>query len=518
MKGYFDMIKKIISLLLILLFLLSLCSCSTISNTKTDSDVKTATPDSSYTDAITIKLDGSSASVNGEKVSEYDYTWHTDPTTVHTEVKDSPSEYYTGSLPDKLGDIYIDHELYYYPKIESSKFKLVNYDGEQEWAYYYEDGENNDFIYSTLPHIGNDIPTDMMHSEEDALKNKVLHISKEGTYILSGSWDGQIKIDLGDKDDVFSDETKKVNLILDGANIKCTVAPSIVFEDLYESDNSWEESETHTYKTKLENTGANIIIADGSENVLEGNNIYRMLKSKYKDEDSKDEIKTQKKSRKLDGALYSYVSMNVSSGNEGTGKLNIKSNFEGLDSELHLAINSGNITIDSQDDGINVNEDNVSTFLLNDGVVTINNAQNHEGDGIDSNGYVVLNGGELYVNGVTAPDNAVDSEDGIMCNGTQVYIDGEKIELNTNEERHEISSSTQGMQGGGPQGGMPRPNGEEGMIPPDGKTPPQNEDNIGENFDIKKFKEEVSKLSDDATFDDVLDILGMRKPDEKTQN
>lgn len=43
----------------------------------------------------------------------------------------------------------------------------MNYDGEREWAYYYTDGENSDYIFATLPDLGNSLPAQMMHSEEE---------------------------------------------------------------------------------------------------------------------------------------------------------------------------------------------------------------------------------------------------------------------------------------------------------------------------------------------------------------
>ena len=48
----------------------------------------------------TQNSDGSyshSALYDGAAVAEYDYTWHADPSTVHTDVSNSPAEYYTGT-------------------------------------------------------------------------------------------------------------------------------------------------------------------------------------------------------------------------------------------------------------------------------------------------------------------------------------------------------------------------------------------------------------------------------------
>ena len=226
----------------------------------------------------------------------------------------------------------------------------------------------------------------MMHSEDEAAENKVLHITQPGTYMLEGEWQGQIWVDLGDKDETFTDENAKVTLILNGVNINCSAAPGVVFYSEYECDNTWENSDSHTADVSTENAAVTVIIADGSENKVDGTNVFRMLKTKYKDEDSNDAVKLQKKMRKTDAAFYSYVSMNIDGQTEGTGTLEINSGFEGLDSELHLSVNGGNITVNSQDDGINVNEDHVSVATFNGGSVTLNAALGAEGDGVDSNG------------------------------------------------------------------------------------------------------------------------------------
>ena len=105
---------------------------------------------------------------------------------------------------------------------------------------------------------------------------------------------------------------------------------------------------------------------------------------------------------------------------EGSGRLVIDSSFEGLDSELHLAINGGEIIINAQDDGINVNEDKVSVVYFNGGKVTINPAQGAEGDGVDSNGYIVINGGEISINNVRVPDNDFDSDRGVYYYGGKI--------------------------------------------------------------------------------------------------
>ena len=447
-------------------------------------------------DAVVIKLSGDSATIDSSPVEEFDYTWHCDPSIAHDEVKDAPAEFYTGTKPETDAAAYIDHELYYFPELPADGFRLVNYDGEREWAYYYTDGENSDYIFATLPNLGNSLPTQMMHSEEEAAANKVLHITKPGVYSLEGEWHGQIRVDLGDKDETFTDESAKVTLILNGVDISCDVAPGIVFYSAYECDNEWEERSSYSVSVDTSDAGATVVIADGSENSVSGTNIYRMLRTKYKDDDSTDEIKVQKKMRKVDGALYSYVSMNITGGSAGDGRLTVTSGFEGIDSELHLSFNGGNVVINSQDDGINTNEDGVSVTSFVGGSVEINAALGAEGDGVDSNGFILIDGGTLSVNGIRPPDNALDSDSGVLYQAGHVIIDGEEQSYNPGDEFRESGGGMGGFGGDFPgRGDAP-----EGIGAPNFG---------GDDFDITDFKEKVAALDDSATLDDVLALLGM---------
>ena len=350
------------------------------------------------------------ATLNGSAIPEYDYVWHIDPT------KKEP--YYTGTAPSGNDAVYIAHDIYYYPLLDESKFKKVSYDGETEWVYFYEAEGLENYIFSTLPNLRSGFPSQMMHSPDEAYDNAVLHITKAGTYKLQGEWHGQIRIDLGE--DSFTDPTAKVTLILDNVNIQCTVASGIVFAEVYECDNEWEMRSVSTYGVDTKDAGAVIRLADGSTNNVSGTNIFRLLKAKYKDDESKDTYPAQKKLLKTDGALYSYRSMNIE-GSSGT--LNITSGFEGMNSELHLTINGGNVNINSQDDGINVNEDGVSVLTVNGGNLHICAGLGAEGDGIDSNGYLVVNDGTVISAANPGADSGMDSDKGsYVFGGTVVSL------------------------------------------------------------------------------------------------
>ena len=446
----------------------------------------------SASEAHVILLDGHSALLDGAPVAEYDYTWHCDPTISHDEVKNAPAEFHTGNTPDTDAAVYIDSDLPYFPLLNEADFQLVNYDGEQEWACYYTDGEHDAFIFATLPRLGDGLPAQMMHSEAEAADNRVLHIVQPGTYTLEGSWQGQVRIELGDPDTVFSDENAKVTLILNGADITCTVAPGILFAAAYECDNTWESRESYNCEADVEGAGAVVLLAEGTENSVTGCNIYRMLKTKYKDANSTDSIPVQKKQRKLDAAFYSCVSMEVG----GSGSLKVSSSFEGLDSELHLTIGGGSIEIFSQDDGINVNEDNVSVVRFSGGEVTLYPALGAEGDGVDSNGFIVLDGGTLSVNGVRPPDSALDSENGITYLSGTVILDGETQTYAPGSVFRETGGGPAGVAGHGAEGF-------EGFGPFGGRNT---------EFDLAEFKEKVAALPEDATLTDVLALLGIDFP------
>lgn len=363
-------------------------------------------------DEVVIELQGNKATIDGQAVEEFDYTWHSDPS--------KAEEWYEGTESDTDKGAFIAHDIWYYPELNEDGFARVEYDGENEWAYNYTAEGLTDFIYATLPVQGENVPTEMMHSAKEAYDNPVLHITKPGTYIIQGNWNGQIMIDLGEKKETFADENSKVKLILNGVDVNCSVAPAFVAYSAYECDNGWEEREEYSNNVNTANAGVDIEIADNSINNFIGTNIYRMLKPEYKKEGSD----VQKKLRKLDGAFYSFVSMNISGQEKATGILNITSGFEGLDDELHLTINSGNINIYAQNDGINVNEDNVSVFTMNGGTLHIFAGLGAEGDGIDSNGYIVVNDGIIAGGTPSGSDEILDSDCGNTVNGGEVITIG----------------------------------------------------------------------------------------------
>ncbi|MGN0134823.1 MAG: carbohydrate-binding domain-containing protein, partial [Anaerotignum sp.] len=213
------------------------------------------------------------------------------------------------------------------------------------------------------------------------LENRVITITDGGTYIFSGTaTDAQIAVRAEDSDDV--------RVVLNGVDITCRTAAAI---QVYSAADPRTEGEY----------GVTIEIADGSENVVNGSH------TKKTDEDD----------IKHDAA----ISSNISLGFEGNGNLTVNGDNEGIEVKYgHLTFNGGNITIHSNDDPINGSEDGVAVVTINDGYIfsSVTSDTQYEGDGLDSNGYIKINGGTaINLAHPYSMDSGIDSDCGSYING-----------------------------------------------------------------------------------------------------
>lgn len=121
---------------------------------------------------------------------------------------------------------------------------------------YYESGK--DFAY------GEGTEADA-HTAQEAAAHTVVHITKPGTYNVSGKLSqGQIAVDLGE--DAEDDPDAVVTLVLNGVDISCRVAPAVIFYNVYEcADQDAPKRDVDTTAA-----GANVVIADGTENNIAG--------------------------------------------------------------------------------------------------------------------------------------------------------------------------------------------------------------------------------------------------------
>lgn len=260
------------------------------------------------------------------------------------------------------------------------------------------------------------------HDAAEAAAHTVVHITRPGTYVLSGSLSaGQVAVDLGEGAEESPEAV--VTLILNGVDITCTVAPAVIFYRVYECGTA--EADTASAQVDTSAAGANVVIADGTVNSVTGSYVARIYRSCTLSEDGS-QVVDSKKLHKYDGAFYSRMSMNVDGGVQGTGVLSITAENEGLDTELHLTINGGTIDIRSGNDGINTNEDHVSVTTVNGGTLRVQvTGETGEGDGIDSNGWLVINGGTVTAMACSGSmDSGLDADEGILINGGSVLATG----------------------------------------------------------------------------------------------
>lgn len=271
---------------------------------------------------------------------------------------------------------------------------------------YYEDRDT----YSSGRIYGEGLLEDR-HSTQEAQAHTVVNITAPGTYRLTGTMSaGQIRVDLGEE--AYYDPKSVVNLILDNADITCSVAPAILFLHAYECDNHWSEKRP---SMRIDTTQAGVNLILEGENRVHGSYVAKI----YKD------TPRGKKLWKQDGAISSYVTMNV----KGSGKLDLIGDLEGISSELHISILGGDITIQAWDDALNANEDGVSVIQVEDGYLRIlSGMQESEGDGIDSNGYVCINGGTV-ISWAPHSDAPLDGDCGVFINGGTVIGIGSNKDL-----------------------------------------------------------------------------------------
>ncbi len=224
--------------------------------------------------------------------------------------------------------------------------------------------------------VHGDVPAELA-----GLSNQVVTIAEGGVYRISGTaMDAQIAVRAGTEDEV--------RLILDGVDITCRTSSAIAVFSAKDPKVAGQY-------------GVTIELAEGSVNRVTGSHTVRI----------------EETDTKLDGAICSLVSL----GFEGSGSLTVDADNEGVEVKFgHMTINGGVFDIQSGDDPLNVSEDGVGVLTMNDGYVysAVKNLPGGEGDGIDSNGWIVFNGGTaINLAHPSSQDGGIDSDMGSSING-----------------------------------------------------------------------------------------------------
>lgn len=118
----------------------------------------------------------------------------------------------------------------------------------------------------------------------------------------------------------------------------------------------------------------------------------------------------------LDDGMHADFLLKINGGN-----IDVQTSYEGLEGG-YVEINGGTIKVKSTDDGINAASDDRTVkehIIISGGEVTVD----AEGDGIDSNGTVLISGGVVTVFGPTTGGNGgLDADSGILVDGGTLFV------------------------------------------------------------------------------------------------
>lgn len=265
-------------------------------------------------------------------------------------------------------------------------------------------------------------------------EHKTVDITKKGTYVLSGSLNGQIRIDAG-KDSV-------VTLILDGTEISnkkdaaiyCKKAKRLVITASGGTENS--VSVTGTFD---EDDGKNkdAAVFSKADVVLNGGGSLSITSERGHGITTK-------------GCIgISSGELDITSGKKGIqaketvdisgGYLVLVSGSEGIEARK-TCISGGEISITSGDDGINATDRNrekpdpfskMSPEKTGDVGIEVSGGRlviDSGGDGVDSNGYFAVSGGEIYISSVeSSADGAIDYDTYASISGGTVIAAGDSF-------------------------------------------------------------------------------------------
>lgn len=324
------------------------------------------------------------------------------------------------------------------------------------------------------------------------IKDSAYTITKEGTYILSGTYSGQIVVNVAD--------TAKVQLVLDGVTITNESSAAIYVKEADKVFVTLKDGTTSTLTTsgtfvatddnnvdgvifskgdltingsgslKISSTAHGIVgkddvvitggniditstkkgisgkdsvrIADGTINITTGTD---GIHSENSDDTSKGFVYIEGGTITINAAddgIHSGTTLDIVD-----GKIDITNSNEGIEGK-DVNISGGEINIVSTDDGINATASlttgEKSSMQAQDASINISGGKitvNAEGDGIDSNGNLTVSGGETYVSGPTRGGNG-----GIDYNGTATITGGTFIVTEIQSMTESFGSdSTQGV-------------------------------------------------------------------------
>ena len=307
---------------------------------------------------------------------------------------------------------------------------------------------NSEYDEATATKITFSGETATVNGSGTTVSEKKVTIKEAGTYILSGSGEGQLLIEL-------ADDSQKVQLVFlnltlsnsNGAAILVGSADKVIFTVPDGTTNTLSDgkSYTETYgesevdaavfsKEDLSITGTGTLIVNGNfshgivskddlviyqttvnvsaaENGISGKDSLLIVEADINVTAGQDGLKSNNDEDDDKGYLYIAESdVNVTAGDKGiigeklvyitSGNINVTSTDDSIHSNSTIQIDGGNITVSTSDDGIHAD----CLLTINGG--DINVAKSNEG--IEAE-VITINDGNISV---------TSSDDGLNCNGT----------------------------------------------------------------------------------------------------
>lgn len=274
-----------------------------------------------------------------------------------------------------------------------------------------------------------------INSKDDAIKGKDSVVIKEGTYVIKSTGDaikatetedttkGYILVEGGTFtiDSALDGLQAETKILINGGVFNITTGGGSTVSSSDSTWGSWGSNSSSNTKesAKAIKAASNIVISDGTFTI-----------------NSSDDAIHSNNSVGITGGTFT-----ISSGDDGihadttividSGIIDITKSYEGLESS-NITINNGNISVVASDDGVNVaggtdsssmggrpgeNNFNITsncTLTINGGYIYVNSA----GDGLDSNGAIVMTDGTVIVDGPTDNGNgALDYDSSFTMNG-----------------------------------------------------------------------------------------------------
>lgn len=289
-------------------------------------------------------------------------------------------------------------------------------------------------------------------SEVKPLKIQVLNINRLGTVSLKGDFKGMLALNTNNL-------SGDINILLNGVNLNTNTkkAPAIYVynkDTLYTKANVTIETVKNT-SNYIEGGKLKKISLMPSESLDEYKEYYGKKYSNYSNyfgvytKEQIDNIlfaKVEAKESELKGydPFYSYKAAGVISSDvdltfKGKGYLRVKSlNNEGIESKGNLTLDGGKYYISAFDDGINttMGDGYRNTIKINVDELTIEiDPTSSEGDAIDSNGLLVIDGGIIKAFSKPGKDSGLDSNNGTIINGGTIIATGDAYDKVLDESK-----------------------------------------------------------------------------------